>query len=381
MASASACSRSANAPSRSSITRLTAAMPEQRPAALGVVRRGVERRLMRAQRLRHGAEMLEQLAAQGGQRKALGGATERKRQASVDQSERLLVAVLARLLARRRQIGRRSTRVLGTIEVLGVQRQVALRKPRGSPPMQLAPPGLEQRVVDGIADQRVREQELVARRAHEKALDQGGAVVARVAPRAWRSASSAKRWPNTAAACTACLSGAVKWSRRACTRLCTDPGTRGLGASSAWRSSCSRNSGLPAARSMHRLGEVAVGLEISLGERGGLRRAQRPEIDGHERTAAGAGAPGVVERVALDPRGHDQDGAARGRRVGKARQVIEGGRSAQCTSSTASRRGAACWPGAPARPPSRARRGCASRCPWRRRARAARSAAAGRADR
>ena len=71
--------------------------------------------------------------------------------------------------------------------------------------------------------------------------------------------------------------------------------------------------------------ELAVGVKIGLGERGGLSSAQRPEIDGHERTAAGAGAPGVVERVALDPRGHDQDGAAGGRRIGKARQVIEGG--------------------------------------------------------
>ena len=148
---------------------------EQCPAARRHRRRGGERGLIGAHRFRHGAQVLEQLAAQAGQRKALGGAR-RKRQAPIGQRERLLVAVLARLLARRRQIGRRSTRVFGTIEVLGVQRRVALRKPCGGPPVQLAPSGLEQRVVDGIADQRVREQEPVAGGAHEKALDQGGAA-------------------------------------------------------------------------------------------------------------------------------------------------------------------------------------------------------------
>ena len=134
---------------------------------------------MRAHRFRHGAQVLEQLTPQAGQRKGLGGAR-RQRQAPVRQGERLLVAVLARLLARRRQIGRRSTRIFGTIEVLGVQRQIALREPCGRPPMQLAPSGLEQRVVYRIADQGVREQEPVGRRAHEQALDERRAAVARI---------------------------------------------------------------------------------------------------------------------------------------------------------------------------------------------------------
>jgi hypothetical protein len=44
--------------------------------------------------------------------------------------------------------------------------------------------------------------------------------------------------------------------------------------------------------------ELAARLEESLGQRRGLGCAQRPEIDGHERTAGGAGPPDVVEGIA-----------------------------------------------------------------------------------
>ena len=223
---------------------------------------------MRAHRFRHGAQVLEQLAPQAGQRKALGGAR-RKRQAPVRQGERLLVAVLARLLARRRQIGRRSTRVFGTIEVLGVQRQVALRKPCGRPPMQLAPPGLEQRVVYGIADQGVREQEPVARRAHEQALDQGGAAVARivheVAQRVQREALPEYR---------SRLDGQLVRRRQVVEarlhQALHRTGDGGLGRTLGVAQQLLQEQGIASRALDAPPGEVAVRLEVSLGERARL---------------------------------------------------------------------------------------------------------------
>ena len=66
----------------------------------------------------------------------------------------------------------------------------------------------------------------------------------------WPSTWSGKLCPRTAAAWSARLSASPSRSTRARTMLCTEPGTSSSVASSALRSNCSRNSGLPSARSM-----------------------------------------------------------------------------------------------------------------------------------
>ena len=167
---ASARSRSANAPSRSSVIRFTAARPSHARQRRHR-RRSIERRLDTRARRRHGAQVVEQLAPAG--RSGRSGRRRRAARPRPRSTRRAPARSGSRAPAPRPpQIGRRRTRIFGTIEVLGVQRRVALRKPCGRPPMQLAPSGPEQRVVDGIADQGVGEQERVA----AAAAREGGAT-------------------------------------------------------------------------------------------------------------------------------------------------------------------------------------------------------------
>ena len=153
--------------------------------------------------------------------------------------------------------------------------------------MQLAPSGLEQRVVDGISDQGVREQEPVAGRAHEQALDRGGAAVVRVvhkvAQRVQREALPEYRGG---------LDGLLV-ERRQVVEARLDQALHRAGDGSLGRTlgvaqQLLQEQGIAGGALDAAPGEVAVRLEVSLGERTGLGRAQRPEVDGQERTAAGA---------------------------------------------------------------------------------------------
>ena len=162
----------------------------------------------------------------------------------------------------------------------------------------LAPGGLEQRVVDRVPDQRVGEQEVVAFRAHQQLLDQPLAAVVGIAPADARSAGRENRWPNTEAACSACLSAGSSRSMRAWTRLCTEPGTPDSARSSAWRSSCSRNSGI-ARRALHAAArELAARLQIGPGQLLGLARPQaaRGRSSGAARRRSSRARPGRAGR-------------------------------------------------------------------------------------
>ena len=66
--------------------------------------------------------------------------------------------------------------VIASIEMLCAQRQVTLPEPICRPPVQLAAPGSEQRVVDALLNQRVGEQEVIALRAHQEMPRQVGAA-------------------------------------------------------------------------------------------------------------------------------------------------------------------------------------------------------------
>ena len=111
---------------------------------------------------------------------------------------------------------------------------------------------------------------------------------------------------------------------RAWTRLCTEPGTPAAELCSAWRSSCSRNRGLPAARSMQRSREVGAGVEIRARRARSPPRAQGTEIDGHQGAAARSatrqawskGSPSMREVMTSSAR-------ALGDRPGERRQAVE----------------------------------------------------------
>ncbi len=55
----------------------------------------------------------------------------------------------------------------------------------------------------------------------------------------------------------------------------------------------------------------------------GLGRAQRAEVDGHQRTVAYARAPCRIDRVPLDPAGHDQDHGQLRQRLRQFRQPVD----------------------------------------------------------
>ena len=77
-----------------------------------------------------------------------------------------------RLRMRRREIRLCGLRRFGTIEMLGVQRRIAVAVPVGGGAMQLGAAHSGQRRVHAVADQRVREQELVALGADQVVRDE-----------------------------------------------------------------------------------------------------------------------------------------------------------------------------------------------------------------
>ena len=121
-----------------------------------------------------------------------------------------------------------------------------------------------------------------------------------------RSSARAKRWPMTAAAWNACRSRGASRSMRASTRLWMEAGTASSRPSSALRSSCSRNSGLPSARSMQASATRCVA-SMKL-----PARLSASSCRSGPRSMVANGVPrqlarhASVERVALDARGHDQ---------------------------------------------------------------------------
>jgi hypothetical protein len=146
-----------------------------------------------------------------------------KGEAALDQRQRRGVPELGRDGVARREVGRRRARVLGAVEVLRGEREVARLEPFGGPGVQRAAPLVQQRLVRAVADEGVAEHELAAVGADEEVLDQMPAVVAGLSSR-WRSASAANRWPRTAADCSAILSSLAEPSMRAWTSAWIEPG-------------------------------------------------------------------------------------------------------------------------------------------------------------
>ena len=61
----------------------------------------------------------------------------------------------------------------------GVQGRIACREPLCRPQMQRGAPAAQQRVVHAVADQRMREQQLVTQRPHQQMADEMGGVIGR----------------------------------------------------------------------------------------------------------------------------------------------------------------------------------------------------------
>ena len=78
---------------------------------------------------------------QAGEREAIGGIG-CERQAALGQSAGALVPVVGGLGAGSLEIGLRRFRIVGPIEMLGAQHQIARREPVRRPPVQLAAPRL-----------------------------------------------------------------------------------------------------------------------------------------------------------------------------------------------------------------------------------------------
>ena len=74
----------------------------------------------------------------------------------------------------------RGARILGAVEVLGGEHEVARLEPLGGAAVEDATPLVQERLVGAVADERVAEHELAAVGPDEEVLDQQPAVVARV---------------------------------------------------------------------------------------------------------------------------------------------------------------------------------------------------------
>ena len=74
----------------------------------------------------------------------------------------------------------RRGRIIGPVEMLGVQHRIALAKPVCRTTMQLTSPRLQQRRVDTLLDQRVGKQKSGTFGKHERVGDERTAIVVRI---------------------------------------------------------------------------------------------------------------------------------------------------------------------------------------------------------
>ncbi len=174
---------------------------DQRPAALAGFPRGRERNLVGVDRRLALARFAAQPTTQHVERDDVVGLLGQRR-AALGQRERALGLQRRGLRERRVEVRARRLGRFGAIEVLGDEHGIAIAVPLRGGTMQLRAAGARQRRVDAVADQRVREQELVALRKDEKVRDQHVArIVGQLREhRARARAESAGRRPTPPAA-------------------------------------------------------------------------------------------------------------------------------------------------------------------------------------
>ena len=163
-----------------SLRRIPAAIAISACARSPALDGDLERGAARVDRVAGAAELDQQPAArhqQGEARRLVGG----ERQAALGQRERGAVAKLLATASLGGQVGGGGARIVGAVEVLGGEDQVARREPLGGARVQDAAPLVQERPVGAVADERVAEHELAAVGADQEILDQQPAVVGRVA--------------------------------------------------------------------------------------------------------------------------------------------------------------------------------------------------------
>ena len=271
-----------------------------------------------------------------------------KGEAALYQGQRRRVAELRRDRIARRQVGRRRARILGAVEVLGGEHEVARLEPLGGSAMQHAPPLVQQRFVGAVADERVAEHELAAIGADEEVLDQEPAVVARAVEQMAQRIGGESLAEN-GGRLQAILSSLASRSMRAWTSAWIDPGRLDCAASPALSRSCRRKSGLPSARSTQ-LATTAAGIEdawvASRRASSAFKGARSMPISGapwstvRQAPAVGSPAKRVVMTSSKGCRAASKASAAR-------RSSVQA--SAQWMSSTIRRSGRTLRPRSPAR--------------------------------
>ena len=117
-------------------------------------------------RFRDGAEVVQDLAPEQGQRTHIGPLPGQGEPA-LDETQCPFGPVLRGLRPCRFQVGLGGAIVVGSVEMLCAQHQVPASEPVGRPPVQLAAPAPEQRVVDALLNQGVGEEEVIALRAYQ----------------------------------------------------------------------------------------------------------------------------------------------------------------------------------------------------------------------
>jgi len=160
--------------------RKTIGQPQKRAQSRPPGRRRIRRHAEGRYGLLGSPEALRQLARKIGQANA-GGIGAGQRQAAPDQGQGLLGAIVRRGGFRRGKISFGRPGIFGHVEMLGLQRRVALAIPIGSGTVQLAPARLQERGIHALAHQGMNEGEAGAVLAQELLIDQVAGLVSRIA--------------------------------------------------------------------------------------------------------------------------------------------------------------------------------------------------------
>ena len=188
-------------------------------------------------------------------------------------------------------------------------------------PMQLALLDVEQRGIDALLDQRMGEHIVSSLRAAPDRRRPARRSDSRSRQSMRATASSENRLPMTEAACSACFV-----EQRPADPCAPGPGSECWPAGSPLRSPrhCA-GAARETADCPRRARCIRVPADWCLhqarSEQLGFLRPQRTQIHCHQRTAVCRGAPGLVERIALEARSHDQHQTSVGCRAREQRQI------------------------------------------------------------
>jgi len=130
--------------------------PDPSRATFPIISGRVQRRLIGAARLQHGAKVVQDFTLEAHQRKAVSPIGS-ERDTALDKPQRRFLPIFPRLRASRGQVSSGSLGILGPIEMFGAQYRISVGIPFRCALVQLSPPAPEQSVIDCVPDQRVRE--------------------------------------------------------------------------------------------------------------------------------------------------------------------------------------------------------------------------------